>query len=202
MNNSFNKIFCIGFPRTGTTTLSDALSTLGYKVRGGPEEIHEAFLNNDIDAIIDFVKKHDAFQDDPWPQLYKKLDKLFPNSKFILTKRDEKKWIRSIVNYFGHKYSPTREKIYGAKYPIGYENTFLSIYKKHNSNVINYFSKRPKDLLIIEWERGDSWKELCSFLNVAIPIQPLPHRNKMNKTPTHKIYRVIKRKLLKLNRHK
>jgi len=105
VKNDKKKIFCIGFPRTGTTTLSNALSKLGYMTRGGPDHILDAFFNNDLESIYKFVDQNDAFQDNPWFCLYKELDKRYPGSKFILTERESDKWLRSIVGYTGNRTS-------------------------------------------------------------------------------------------------
>lgn len=185
MHNNYEKIFCIGFPRTGTTSLAEALTILGFQVRGGPSDLKQAYFGGNTEYIFEFIKKHDAFQDDPWPQLYKMLDNEFPNSKFILTIRDPDKWIRSIVNYFGYRDSLIRENIFGVKHPIGNENRYLEVYNKHNSEVREHFKERASDLLVIDWEKGSSWDDLCAFLKKPIPDMPLPCKNKMNYSIAH-----------------
>jgi len=47
--------------------------------------------------------------------------------------------------------------------------------------VLEYFWKRPNDLLVLDIIGGDSTKLLTDFLNVN-PIDPIfPHKNKLNK---------------------
>ena len=41
---------------------------------------------------------------------------------------------------------------------------------------------RPEDLLIVDWEKGQGWKELCSFLNKSVPNVSFPHDNRGNNT--------------------
>ena len=46
------------------------------------------------------VEQFDAFEDNPWPLLYRELDERFPGSKFILTRRPTENWINSQVKDF------------------------------------------------------------------------------------------------------
>ena len=43
--------------------------------------------------------------------------------------------------------------------------------------VLDYFSGREQDLLVVCWEAGHGWQELCRFLQRAPPDQPVPHEN-------------------------
>jgi len=47
--------------------------------------------------------------------------------------------------------------------------------ESHNQQVIDYFQNKPDKLLIICWEKGDSWDKLCNFLGKTVPEIPLPH---------------------------
>lgn len=73
----------IGFHKTGTFTLDTALKKLGYKVLGAKTELASALLHSDIESVLKITEKYDAFQDNPWPLLYKELNRKFSNSKFI-----------------------------------------------------------------------------------------------------------------------
>jgi len=97
------KVFGIGFHKTGTKTLKQALTILGYKVSGPNLELVDELSQNKYDAAFELVNRFDAFQDNPWPLLYKTLDENFEGSKFILTRRDDEKWIKSVVNYFEYR---------------------------------------------------------------------------------------------------
>lgn len=187
------KIFGIGFPRTGTTSLAEALGILGYRIRGCPSYITDAFLRQDLEFIFDFVDQYDAFQDIVWPIIYKELDKEFGNSKFILTVRDTDKWIRSMVNYGAYKNSARFGKyVFNAKHPRGNEERYIQVYEKHNREVTSYFRERPDDLLLVDWEKTNGWEVLCPFLDREIPRQPFPHRHKMNYSGAHRMYRAIR----------
>ena len=62
------KVFGVGFQRTGTTSLSVALNTLGIKTLQFPKELY-----NDIDH--DVIREFDGFTDDPVTLLYQELIK-------------------------------------------------------------------------------------------------------------------------------
>ncbi|RLD45736.1 MAG: hypothetical protein DRJ05_00225 [Bacteroidetes bacterium] len=172
------KIFGIGFHKTGTKTLKSSFEMLGYKVTGYRKDLLEPIKRKKYKAISRVVKEHDAFQDNPWPLLYKTLDKKFPGSKFILTIRDDEKWIKSVVNFFGNESTDMRKWIYGIGYPSGNEELYLRVYKKHNADVKEYFKNRPNDLLLIDLTTGEGWEKICPFLGKQIPKKNFPHINK------------------------
>lgn len=186
MNKNNRKIFCIGFHKTGTKSLALSLKQLGYTVKG-----RFGINDKDINSLAftkakKFINKFDAFQDNPWPLLYKELDILAPNSKFILTIRNKESWLSSVINYFGDTETEMRKWIYGAGSPIGNEDLYVERYDLHNNSVLNYFLKRKSDLLVMNLEEGSSWNELCSFLKIhTIPNISFPHENKKNDETTY-----------------
>lgn len=173
-----NKVFCIGFHKTGTTSLGVALSMLGYKVAGamGVRDSHIAV--NVMTLASRVAEDHDAFQDNPWPIIFREMDQRFPGSKFVLTVRDPDLWIDSVIRHFGNKETEMRKWIYGVGSPVGNENIFLDRYRAHQRDVINYFADRPNDLLVMDLRAGDGWNKLCPFLGHAVPAHPFPHMNK------------------------
>ena len=178
VNRKINKIFGIGFQKTGTKTLHAALEILGYTVCGCRHVLIDPLKQNDWGPVLKMVNENDAFEDNPWPLLYERLDQEFPNSRFILTIRESDKWIHSAVNHFGTIPGRMQEWIYNQGYPGGYEEIYLERYERHNREVIEYFKDRPNDLLIINWADGNSWRPLCHFLNHKIPKEGFPHANK------------------------
>jgi hypothetical protein len=86
-----NKVFGIGLPKTGTTSLNAALNHLGLKSIHNPLDLrrqaHEGqycFDRDDWDALTNFGE-----------HFYPQLDEAYPGSKFILTVRDEEEWADS-----------------------------------------------------------------------------------------------------------
>jgi len=173
------KIFCIGFHKTGTKTLKKALEILGYSVTG-PNEVQNKNIKEELYIVVDaLVPKYDAFQDNPWPLVYKYLDKKYPNSKFILTLRDDAEWYSSALRYFGEKTTPMREFIYdGVGSPVGNESHYKDVFNRHNKEVQEYFLDRNSDFLQLNFFDGDAWEKLCKFLDKEMPREHFPHLNK------------------------
>jgi hypothetical protein len=180
VNVVLTKVFCLGFHKTGTKSFAAALSVLGYRVTG-PNGVKDPEIATNVREMArSLLSGFDAFQDNPWPILYKEVDSWCPGSKFVLLERDPDAWIRSQVNYFGDKETPMRRWIYGAGAPLGNERLYLKRYNEHNSHVRDYFASRPNDLLIMNFSRGDGWNRLCQFLGHKEPSDPFPHANKGN----------------------
>ena len=172
------KVFCIGFHKTGTTSLAVALKLLGYRVTG-PNNTKDPDIADKVYALAnELSEKYDAFQDNPWPVLYREMDERWPGSKFILTRRPADAWIRSQVKDFGLAETPMRRWIYGVGCPQGNEAVFVERYERHNREVLEYFGERPNDLLLLDLPKGHGWPELCQFLDHPIPDTPFPHANK------------------------
>ena len=102
-NKNFNKLFCIGYNKTGTTTLERVLKTYGYKLPIQREQelrLTKTVFETDYTELLRFCDQYDAFQDMPFSQglTFIVADALFPNSKFILSERDADSWFASISN--------------------------------------------------------------------------------------------------------
>lgn len=173
-----SKVFCIGFHKTGTTSLEKALELLGYRVTGSFGTRDPNIADKVHDMADELVARYDAFQDNPWPVLYRDMDEKYPGSKFILTMRSPESWISSQVRDFGLRETPMRQWIYGVGCPEGNEDVYVARYERHNREVLEYFRERPDDLLILDLPRGDGWPELCAFLGEPAPDKPFPHANK------------------------
>lgn len=172
------KVFCIGFHKTGTTSIKKALKILGYRVTG-PNGVKDPDIEKKVVLLADeLIEQYDAFQDNPWPIIYKQLDPKYPGNKFILLLRDPEAWIKSQVRHFGRNETPMRKWIYGVGCPEGNEEVYLKRFENHNKEVIEYFKDRPEDLLIMDLSKGDGWEKLCPFLNKDIPVHSFPHANK------------------------
>jgi hypothetical protein len=178
------KVFCIGFQKTGTTSLGKALDILGHRVCGYWQfKDLASYEGADLWDVVrsrafSLTDEYDAFKDTPWPLFYKELDELYPDSKFILVTRNSESWIRSAVNDFSHWPNSIHRYIYGVPYPEGNEDRWIERYEQHNAEVIDYFGDRT-DFVHYQLNSGDvNWENLCSFLEYQIPNQAWPHENK------------------------
>ena len=181
---STGKIFGIGWAKTGTTTLGECFKILGFSHQSQDLSLVSDIGKGDLARALVLAKSHDTFEDWPWIIIYKQLDAAFPGSRFILTKRKSANWIRSyksMLANLGHasnEISEIRRTLYGLPFPMVSESQLIDRYEAHNADVENYFSNRSCDLLIVDWEEGSGWKELCHFLGKDFPNRPFPHANK------------------------
>ncbi len=175
------KIFCIGFQKTGTTSMNTALQDLGFSVKSvfGNDMEYSALKHQYIEKGLALAAEYDAVEDMPWPLLYRELDKAFPNAKFILTVRDTTSWLRSICDHFGSNPDPMQQLTYGESFsaPIGNEDHYCRVYEAHNASVEEYFADRPEDLLVLNLSDGNSWEKICTFIDVPVPNKPFPRSN-------------------------
>lgn len=180
------RVFCVGFQKTGTSSLGKALEILGHKVAGYWEFRDLAQdTGNTWEKVqqraATISKDFTAYQDTPWPLLYQEMDQLHPNSKFILVLRDSDKWIASAVKDFDETYNKIHLEIYGTAYPRGNEASWIKRYEQHNLEVQKYFKERKDDLLVLRLDQGEcNWENLCRFLGRDIPDTPWPHVNKIH----------------------
>jgi hypothetical protein len=174
------KVFCIGLHKTGTTSLAKALSILGYRVKDYPtiRLLGNKFLWLRGTQINDY----NCFTDSTIIPLYKRLDKKFPNSKFILTTRPIDSWLKSCSKWpnfnedkVNRKRKIYRERILGDK---NYnESKYTEKYYEHLSDVKEYFKYRPGDIITLDLSQKNKWEIICSFLNKPIPSEDFPHSN-------------------------
>ena len=183
---SQQKIFGIGLSRTGTTSLHIALLLLGKAAIHYPYAIARDWLEGNYSQSL--IKDYDAFTDIPTAIYYRELDESFPNSRFILTIRDEESWIKSARHFFNNTIPPSQDTIlrdmirlatYGA---IRFEEKrFRRIYREHNDSVQSYFEGRQESLLILDLTKGQGWKELCEFLDIIdVPSYEFPRLQSPN----------------------
>lgn len=187
-SSSRPKVFCIGFQKTGTTSLYAALQTLGYKTAAvaGRDWTAERLAADGANLCIETARNYDAAQDMPWPVFFRDLDAAYPGSKFILTVRDPEKWFASIEGHFGANEGEMQAFIYGrdAAAPAGNKARYIETLRRHEAGVRAHFVERPNDLLVMDLEAGAGWQELCAFLGAPVPAEPFPARNKASDRKT------------------
>lgn len=182
-----NKIFGIGMPKTGTSSLHEALTILGFR------SLHFAHDLTTIAELeggiykLSILNHYDAIMDTPIPAIFAQLDSAWPGSKFILTVRDMESWLSSCQDAFFNAPSEApspnnfryfyRSLLYGC---IAYNpERFAWVYKSHMKLVMDHFSSpdKRKQLLVLDIAGGEGWEKLCPFLGVPITNQIFPHAN-------------------------
>jgi len=179
------RIFGVGLHKTATTSLHRALSILGFDSLHWGRGEAPAIWNEMTEGRSKTLERFYALSDLPIPLLYKELDKAYPGSKFILTVRDEDKWLESVRRMWNPAYNSTR-RLWDV-YPISHTlhralygrtsfdaETMLATYRRHNAEVVEYFRNRDEDLLVMPMDYGAGWRALCSFLGTDQPQLPYP----------------------------
>ena len=100
----WDKVFGIGFNKTGSTTLEEIFRVYGLSLPDQSEQetlLTENVSNGNYRDLKNFVDRYDAFQDLPFSQglTYVVCDYIYPNAKFILTIRNDEEWFSSIYNF-------------------------------------------------------------------------------------------------------
>lgn len=211
---SVQKIFCVGKNKTGTTSLSIAFKQLGYKV--APQQPAESLIfdwsKNNRKPLVDFVKNSgQVFQDVPFSldKTYQWMDLAFPNSKFILTIRDDaEQWYNSLVSFHSKLWAngnvPTKQDLQNASYRYkGYaweafrlinktpendlykKEVLIKGYEAYNKQVMDYFKDSSNRLLVLNLKDSDATQKFSEFLELETPIDSFPWENKTSdiKTP-------------------
>ena len=119
------KVFGIGRNKTGTTSLTAAMDSLGYRI-GSQEKAElliEDWARRDFASIIRLSKSADFFQDIPFslPFTFQALDQAFPGSKFVLTVRGSAdEWWQSMRRFrakiMGSEGAPTTDNYRAYRY--------------------------------------------------------------------------------------
>jgi hypothetical protein len=204
MSFMFHKIFNIGLPKTGTTSLNQALLELGFTSIHNPKAFRKQALEGRYHFDRDDWQALTNFGEHFYPQL----DQVYPHSKFILTVRDETTWLNSWQKQIGDtsgdesrtrwvwtqplkkwlrllqaildndlhmSHQLSRIDIFGA-YKFNADRC-LYVYRLHRQNAEEYFKDRPQDFLIMDICAGDGWEKLCPFLEISeITNVPFPFK--------------------------
>jgi hypothetical protein len=165
-----NKVFIIGLPRTGTTSICAALLEHDFKVA------HTALTKQSFE-LADVIADTPCFAD------YRQLDQLFPGSLFVYCQRDIITWLPSIqmlldkmlkFKQAGGHFNPVIERCFNeafqlwtCKNPLDTKHLTLC-YQQHQQAILTYFKGR-NDLLSIDVSETDSLKTLLQFLGKPAP---------------------------------
>lgn len=178
------KIFVLGFHKTGTTSLARALQVLGYRVCGfvNPKpgvdpatHTKQELFDSTYKPLLD---EYDAFEDILWCMFYQELSTMYPRAKFILTVRPVESWYQSMVKHFGGYNRESFHWLYdGHGDPIGHKELYQKKYTEHNAAVIEYFRNRASNFLTMHLPRDFNWDVLCEFMDCSKPYGNFPHAN-------------------------
>ena len=201
------KYFCIGRNKTGTTSLKKAFEDLGYVVgnQKAAELLYDKyFFEDDFEPILRYCATAAVFQDVPFSyfKILPYLDERFPDSKYILTIRDNTdQWYQSLSKFHSKLFGkngqiPSYEDLQDATYvrkgfmtraieahgtskADPYNKAIMCAhYEKHNSDVLDYFKDRQEDLLVLNLSQENSYESFVNFVGVNSPYSAFPWENK------------------------
>jgi hypothetical protein len=183
-----NKLFIIGLPRTGTTSISVALLSYGFKVA------HTAYTKHAFE-LADVISDAPCFSD------YPQLDRLFPDSKFVYLDRAIEQWVPSMymllkkmhphldpkTGYLNPVLKRSFQQIFNLSSSLSdslsgkdkpfTEQHLADCYQRHQKAVFDYFSGRY-DFLSINLSHPDSLATLLQFLAISEEsLTSFPHLN-------------------------
>lgn len=179
------KIFCVGLPKTGTTSLHVAAQILGLRSVHWPNDATTIRELRQGTYKLSVMEQCDLVSDIPIPAIFPQLDRAFPGSKFILTTRDRDSWLRSQAKagFNARTAEPGSDREFYRTMLYGVnaynEERFAWVYDEHHKLVERYFSgDRAGDLFTMDISKGGAeWEGLCAFLGLPVPDAPFPHSN-------------------------
>ncbi len=183
------KVFCIGFNKTGTSSVGLALRDVGYVPFATPRILNDGLFYQDVfsgnfTAMIETARHFRAFKDRPWNMCgaFRALDIAFRGSQFILTVRDEEAWWGSVHRWVTVE-KPHMLTVYMAHLGVSRftRQAFIEGYRRHNEEIRAHFRNRA-DLLEMDLGAGHGWPELCGFLGMPSQDRPFHHVNEQNYT--------------------
>ena len=183
MNKSYKKYFVIGFNKTATSTF------------------HSLFLNNNLTsqhASRWNTDKYVCFSDNGNLNNYKELDLKYENSVFILNVRELDKWL---ISRFKHGLRSKTKPNWAYPYTREKCIDWIKYREKYHMEILDYFTKRPDKIIIVNIEREGWIKYLCSqlhFMNNNIKSKNVNKTNNNNKNHQN-ICKLVNKTLKELN---
>lgn len=167
------KIICVGFMKTGTSSLAAYLTSLGLKIMHDHPRDSQIYQDG---FLKDFLYGYDGCAN-MYAPFFQEMDAHYPNSKFILTTRHSEKWWRSLSNW---GFVTSNE----GNDALGYRDLFgcvrpakrqaIARMNNHNLLVKHHFCLREDDLLVLDVDQNDKAESVSSFLN--LPVLEYPHK--------------------------
>jgi protein O-GlcNAc transferase len=191
-----NRIFVIGFPKCGTSSINNAL------ISKGVPSIHWALdpdrlvllvglsiekAKKEGKPLLSYLKNYRALTQMEtcidehrcyWPQLLDvpTLDSQYPKSKFIFNDRDIYKWVNSVSKWRIPSHGSLRERLIKANIPGlpkgkgSNDSELIDWYIWHKNNMIDYFKNKDNFIVFnIEEDKSEKLGEFLGINNLVVP---------------------------------
>ena len=176
------KIFCIGLPKTGTTSLRALMKSNGVEEGSYYRQERDVFAHN-YKKVLDNYDKGQYFSNDGNYLMYKlAFEKYGFASRYILTlRKDSRLWFESLKRHTLYA-NPLRHKHYrmfGRFYANGFDQEHMEYYERHNAEVVRFFAERKAShiLLTLRVDEPDAIEKLSQFLGIAFNSNKFPKEN-------------------------
>lgn len=190
------KTIGVGFPRTGTVTLYEALNQLGFgpcyhtkemvQKPGHIEHWLQVYQGAPIDPRTVFAG-YRATADAPGCFFWRDLVREYPDAKVILSIRDARSWYRSMgatilrPDLLDRSDDPVLDGLRRLALAMSdriFDNRrdeahLTAVFDRHNDEVRR---EVPADRLLV-YDVRQGWEPLCAFLGVDPPAAPFPWLN-------------------------
>jgi hypothetical protein len=185
------KVIGTGFGRTGTDSMREALTILGFgpchhmfevNAHEDQKRLWRALAQGATPDWNRLLAGYASCMDWPSAHYWRELVAFYPEARVILTHRSPESWWASFEKTIvaGIEKSTEPESLGVA---LIAEQVFdgrpgdraLAI-ARYEANVKDVMATVPKERLLVH-NLGDGWERLCAHLGVAVPSQPYPSRN-------------------------
>lgn len=165
---SYDKVFCLGWLKTGTTSFGHAMERLGFRHASWDPKVWRWYLEGDLERILAYAADFDSFDDLPWNKvdLLPRLDEAFPRSRFVLLERTPSSWYRSSAEHNRRLGEPVRR-----------QGAAIRWFRGRSRRIRKRFRRQPERLLVMDLEAGDGYETLCPFLELEVLEEEFPHLN-------------------------
>ena len=145
VNDAPEKVFIVGLPKTGLTTLRKTLELAGLHPKGPNKKVLYDVWARDYASLRHYVEDGGtAFVDWPMPVVYQYLWRMYGRKAlYILTVRaSEDDWFRSLKSHAEsyHVRNKAMRTFFGYQYPHGREAEHKDLYRRYNENVRTFFT--------------------------------------------------------------
>lgn len=185
-SHPLTKVFIIGAPKTGTSSVGRAFEMMGCRDKGFDPMLQTYVDHGHFTPVWDTVSMYDSFSDGPFNSgvFYEKLYFKYPGAKFILTLRDEQDWLRSHKAHFAP--NGTNAKVKPRFRMLEYnQEEWLEWYRLRNTSIRSFFAGRDASRLLLELDifsepADECWKKLATHIPGLSPPPAgtlFPHQN-------------------------
>jgi hypothetical protein len=176
------RVFGIGLNKTGTTSLHEALTILGFRsLHDGGPDVHNAVkraIDDGAPLLSNLDQRFDAFSDiGLLSRRFRMLHSQYPGSHFVLTLRPVDAWVDSRRRHVERNLALKAAGEYDGTFLVVDEPKWIREWDEHLQRVHTFFGGRA-DFLEIDLTERPEWGPLCRLLGVGEPLLPFPWVNR------------------------